>query len=321
MQLKVDNKFVKEWYVDEPKHGDYEVVVSDYKDYQVKLPLSAGKHNIEVIFPNDYYDAQSKDDRNLYVESIEITYPSGEGRWKHLIKSTNEIVKYDRGNNFDYESYSDNKDVIAGQEAMNWAGALKFPVEIEYVDMITLKEDIKPLEALSEINKKEIMNSSKKNTKLVMATKEGYLYLVENGKKQLIERLLALPGLTDISSPSPSLYKTPEVIDDENALLKKAYKFIPNNTYYEINLTPYDEIIPYYKPTRYRVFIRAKVDNLPQNKDEEIFRIETLNYVHHLQPVIPGVEIKEEDYKVFYARDFEAASKYQILSFDTGPLF
>jgi hypothetical protein len=72
------------------------------------IPASA---KVDVVFTNDAYI--NGQDRNLWVDSLELLGST--------LRPTDKGVTYDRDN-------IDGKDVIAGQSAMPWAGALRFTV-------------------------------------------------------------------------------------------------------------------------------------------------------------------------------------------------
>lgn len=43
-----------------------------YQDYMFNYQLNSGENVIDIVFTNDYYDEETKGDRNVYVKSIKI---------------------------------------------------------------------------------------------------------------------------------------------------------------------------------------------------------------------------------------------------------
>jgi Ca-dependent carbohydrate-binding module xylan-binding len=79
-------------------------------DYKLSLPALAAGSRVDIVFTNDGW--QGSDDRNLFVEWVslngQVLLPNSAG------------VVYDRG-------AIDGVDVINGQKALLWTGALRFP--------------------------------------------------------------------------------------------------------------------------------------------------------------------------------------------------
>ena len=73
MVLKIDDgKPLKTFDVDAPHDKP--------KTYEVKAELTAGKKRISVAYTNDFFDAEKKLDRNLYVKQLEVEGPIGAGQ-------------------------------------------------------------------------------------------------------------------------------------------------------------------------------------------------------------------------------------------------
>ncbi|MEO8037739.1 MAG: carbohydrate-binding domain-containing protein [Betaproteobacteria bacterium] len=87
-----------------------------FSPYRFDVEWSRGvRHRVDVVFVNDSWVPELQQDRNLFVQSIEV----GEARFM----STDSGVRYDRGVG---STASDGLDVLAGQVAMPWNGALRF---------------------------------------------------------------------------------------------------------------------------------------------------------------------------------------------------
>ena len=71
LDLQLDGKTVKVF--------DVHAMRSESKTYAVKSRVSAGKHRLTAVFPNDYYDEKAKDperrDRNLTISALEVSGP------------------------------------------------------------------------------------------------------------------------------------------------------------------------------------------------------------------------------------------------------
>ncbi len=67
MELRVDGKAVADFNV---KNGQ-----SRLENYEKELPLTRGVHEIAAAFTNDYYDEKKKEDRNLFVQSLQLDGP------------------------------------------------------------------------------------------------------------------------------------------------------------------------------------------------------------------------------------------------------
>jgi len=107
MEVRVDGALVGT--VDVPQ-------VSAFQSYRFDLTVTRGEaHRIDVAFVNDAYFPDLKQDRNLFLESIEI----GGTR----VVPTSAGVRYDRGGG---TAAYDGVDVLAGQVAMPWSGAMRF---------------------------------------------------------------------------------------------------------------------------------------------------------------------------------------------------
>lgn len=115
MEVRVDGAVVG--IVDVPQ-------TSAYQSYRFDLTVARGEvHRVDVAFVNDAYFPDLKQDRNLFVESIEVGaarfLPNGAG------------VRYDRGGG---GAAYDGIDVLAGQVVMPWNGALRFEVPASVFD-------------------------------------------------------------------------------------------------------------------------------------------------------------------------------------------
>ncbi len=67
MEVSLDGKVLDTFTVSDTKTRSFEVMTS----------IPDGKHQIGVNFTNDYYNAQTKSDRNLLVDALEVTGPVG----------------------------------------------------------------------------------------------------------------------------------------------------------------------------------------------------------------------------------------------------
>jgi Ca2+-binding RTX toxin-like protein len=98
---------------------------SAYQSYRFDLTVARGEmHRVDVAFVNDAYFPDLKQDRNLYVESIQV------GGTRILSNSAG--VRYDRGGG---AAAYDGVDVLAGQVAMAWSGALRFEIPVSAFDV------------------------------------------------------------------------------------------------------------------------------------------------------------------------------------------
>ena len=55
----------------------FEVPNTKAKDFELPLEVPQGEHRLGVEFTNDYYNEKTKADRNLFVDSVEMTGPLG----------------------------------------------------------------------------------------------------------------------------------------------------------------------------------------------------------------------------------------------------
>ena len=109
MEVRVDGALVGA--VDVPQ-------TSAFQPYRFDLMVARGEaHRIDVAFVNDAYFPDLKQDRNLFLESIEI----GGTR----VVPTSAGVRYDRGGG---AAAYDGVDVLSGQVAMPWSGAMRFEI-------------------------------------------------------------------------------------------------------------------------------------------------------------------------------------------------
>lgn len=98
--------------------------VSAYQSYRFDLAIARGEaHPVDVAFVNDAYFPDLQQDRNLYVESIQV------GNVRVLPNSAG--VRYDRGGG---AAAYDGVDVLAGQATMPWSGALRFEIPASEFD-------------------------------------------------------------------------------------------------------------------------------------------------------------------------------------------
>jgi len=98
--------------------------VSAYQSYRFDLAIARGEaHPVDVAFVNDAYFPDLQQDRNLFVESIQV------GNVRVLPNSAG--VRYDRGGG---AAAYDGVDVIAGQATMPWSGALRFEIPASEFD-------------------------------------------------------------------------------------------------------------------------------------------------------------------------------------------
>ena len=108
---------IMEVYADDELLGTWTVDHTDFRDYVVTRPLyelSMNKAHIYVGFTNDTYLPDSLQDRNLFVDYIEV----------NGIRMESEAIQVD----YIVDISRDSTDIIGGQEAMFWSGWLKFPV-------------------------------------------------------------------------------------------------------------------------------------------------------------------------------------------------
>lgn len=186
VQLRIDGEIIKEWFV-----------TDEYKDYTVTVPLTDGKHKIDIVYPNDqdintwlynwvdkikhlfktnyYHHYESRHsvsaDRELYVDYIQI----GDKK----IETDDSIVKYDQGANQKPSTYFDNVNVIPGQEKMVLPGALRLELNIEN----TVKASEKQLEDLHTVS---TLPEAKYPNGTLLQAEDGTRYLMERGLRRLI---------------------------------------------------------------------------------------------------------------------------------------
>lgn len=111
MEVRVDGALVGT--VDVPQG-------SAFQPYRFELMVARGEaHRVDVAFVNDAYFPDLKQDRNLFLESIEI------GGTRVAPNSVG--VLYDRGGG---AAAYDGVDVLAGQVAMPWSGAMRFEIPV-----------------------------------------------------------------------------------------------------------------------------------------------------------------------------------------------
>lgn len=116
MEVRVDGAVVSA--IDVPQ-------MSGFQSYRFDLMVARGEaHRIDVAFVNDAYFPDLKQDRNLFVESIQI------GSTRVVPNSAG--VRYDRGGG---AAAYDGVDVLAGQVTMPWNGALRFEVPASVFDV------------------------------------------------------------------------------------------------------------------------------------------------------------------------------------------
>ncbi|MBI4777974.1 hypothetical protein HY792_03515 [Candidatus Desantisbacteria bacterium] len=140
IQLRVDGQVAKEWFV-----------TDNWTNYSVTLPLSNGKHSIDVVYSNDqdistrintweektgkWWKGTSRTivhtdtvhdviaDRTLWVDYIRVGEQSVQA--EDVSK-----VSYDKGESNKFENYFDGKDLTTATEKMEWAGALRFTTDV-----------------------------------------------------------------------------------------------------------------------------------------------------------------------------------------------
>ncbi|MEW6619760.1 MAG: carbohydrate-binding domain-containing protein, partial [bacterium] len=195
IQLRIDGEIIKEWFV-----------TDEYKDYTVTVPLSDGKHKIDIVYPNDqdiytwldhwvhkikhlfktnyYHHYESRHgvsaDRELYVDYIQI----GDKR----IESDDPMVKYDQGANQKPSTYFDNVSVIPGQEKMVLPGALRLELNIENTVNVS-SEQLKDLSTLATLPKVKYPNGT------LLQNEDGHRYLMEGGLRRLIPNQITFEAL------------------------------------------------------------------------------------------------------------------------------
>lgn len=80
--------------------------------------LPGASHRVDVVFTNDAYNPDTREDRNLHVQAIRI----GDA----VFLPTAAGVQYDRGTG---ARAFDGLDLVAGQTGMFWSGALRFVLD------------------------------------------------------------------------------------------------------------------------------------------------------------------------------------------------
>lgn len=111
IQIRVDGKYFKE------RSGikTVEVNTDTYKEYIFIISGLTSGSKIDIAFINDRSNTRTKQDVNLYINYIEAS--------SKKIEAENSDVRYDIGS---YLQAFDGKNVMLGQEAMYWNGALRF---------------------------------------------------------------------------------------------------------------------------------------------------------------------------------------------------
>jgi uncharacterized protein (DUF1800 family) len=100
--------------VNSTRYGQIEVRNADFKDYVFTVPELKTGDKVDVVFVNKY--TSKTEDRNLYLELIR-------DKLGLQMLPTSAGVTYDRG---EAALAFDGLDVVPGQGAMVWAGALRF---------------------------------------------------------------------------------------------------------------------------------------------------------------------------------------------------
>jgi endoglucanase len=86
MQVSVDNKVVMSFSVDPTKQ-------LSYTGAALNLTLAAGSHLVSIAFTNDYYAPATREDRNLFVYSLNVEKKSNPfSTAKFLVNPTSEVV-------------------------------------------------------------------------------------------------------------------------------------------------------------------------------------------------------------------------------------
>jgi len=108
MQLRANGLLVQQWTVGS----------SAWADYTTSAPLT-GDDQVDVVFINDHCvpSGCANGDRNLYVDYVVVNGST--------FQAESSQVTYDRGAG---ATAFDGQNVIAGQEALSWNGALRFRV-------------------------------------------------------------------------------------------------------------------------------------------------------------------------------------------------
>lgn len=63
---------VLDLYVDGKKVTNVTINSGYYKDFTINYPIMRGTHVIDLVFVNDYYDSETKADRNLYFREVTV---------------------------------------------------------------------------------------------------------------------------------------------------------------------------------------------------------------------------------------------------------
>uniref|UniRef100_A0A7C2NZH7 DUF1592 domain-containing protein n=1 Tax=Schlesneria paludicola TaxID=360056 RepID=A0A7C2NZH7_9PLAN len=66
MELRIDEQMQKVFDVNSRRRGE---------EHEIEVQVAGGRHRFAAAFINDYYNAERKEDRNLYVHGIEIIGP------------------------------------------------------------------------------------------------------------------------------------------------------------------------------------------------------------------------------------------------------
>ncbi|MEW6609298.1 MAG: family 16 glycoside hydrolase, partial [bacterium] len=191
IQLRVDGQTVKEWFVS-----------NEFKDYTVTIPLSSGKHTVDVVYPNDqdtYTQIKTKTERHFHhlkwktrvTTWSETSVTADRTLWIDNLQVGNQkieaedftAVKYDRANNQNINSALDGQGVEAGREQLDNAGALRFEVETNPVINVT-ESDL----AKAKMDTIFTLQQAKYPNGTVIRNQAGdKIYLMQNGTKQEIK--------------------------------------------------------------------------------------------------------------------------------------
>jgi serine/threonine protein kinase/DNA-directed RNA polymerase subunit RPC12/RpoP len=70
---QAQNEFAKfKFYVDGKRQAEIELTSEKPEDYRITVRCSSGERHIGIRFLNDYFNPQTKEDRNLYVHNVAI---------------------------------------------------------------------------------------------------------------------------------------------------------------------------------------------------------------------------------------------------------
>jgi|GEM_PF-2429761 len=155
LQLKIDNRVIKEWVISSTKS----------KEYKVKVPLSDGKISLDVMALN------AQVSNFLVIEEIKID-------GKTHLPSEEAIYDYAGGNDYPYyfnpQVYTDGKYLAGGSNSMPFPGAQRFNIELDSAISLTDAE-------IAEIPDGGTLTKSFKDGRLVKS--EDKTYLISQGER------------------------------------------------------------------------------------------------------------------------------------------